>query len=222
MCWTRLVTQYCTEIRHLAETWQTKNGSNSSFQWQKIGYSLCLKWNLVMSWFFKTMASTLLEGSNYVLVASVITCLLTLKEHLDDPSQKFKKFKTLCEQLEKELVRRFSYILNPSDEKFDQTYWITSVLHSQKSTELTETLFEEGKCRLQKYVLSSMRDYQELFITEMTMAPSEIPTSTTYSWKWNLYKWRNNMTSRYTPESWYYNIRLVKYCIWVLIYFCLF
>lgn len=127
------------------------------------------------------MASTLLEGSNYVTVASVIPCLLTLKEHLDDPNQKFKKFKTLCEQLLKELDRRFGYILNPSDEKFDQTYLITSVLHPEKSTELTETLFEEGKSRLQKYVLSSIcdKDYQKLFLTEMTMAPSETPTPTT-------------------------------------------
>lgn len=100
------------------------------------------------------MATTYLEGNLYPTSSSIIPSLLSLQEHLLDEEKKFTSLGNLPSQLLLELNRRFKSVIDVKSEDFDQTFLMTTILNPEKSAELNAELYEEGKRRLESFLIS--------------------------------------------------------------------
>lgn len=149
---------------------------------------ICLerKWDITFQWSHVELcrdllrplatATTYLEGDKYSTSSGLIPALLTISEHLSDPDKKFSSFKNVCKDMKEELGRRFDKYLDPSKEDFDPTFLICTMFNPEKTTELNEQLFEEGKRRVRDLILLQLsQSSSSIAVLQESRAPSTVP-----------------------------------------------
>ncbi len=70
-----------------------------------------------------------------------------------DDEKKFISLGNLPRQSLLELNRRFKSVRDVKSKDFDQTFLMTTILNPEKSAELNAELYEEGKRRLESFLI---------------------------------------------------------------------
>jgi hypothetical protein len=114
-------------------------------------------------------ATTYLEG-DYPTAAAVIPEILSLQEHFVNAKETDASLRRISDQVLAELQTRFKTIMNVTDDDFDMTCLMCTMLNPSKTLELPGELFDEGKRRLNEFLRTEMN--QGLCLVSQMPVPS--------------------------------------------------
>lgn len=113
--------------------------------------------------------TTYLEG-DYPTAAAVIPEILSLQEHFFNAKETDASLRRISDQVLAELQTRFKTIMNVTDDDFDMTCLMCTMLNPSKTLELPGELFDEGKRRLNEFLRTEMN--QGLCLVSQMPVPS--------------------------------------------------
>ena len=107
---------------------------------------------------------------DYPTAAAVIPQILSPQEHFVNAKETNASIRRISDQVLAELQTRFKTIMNVTDDDFDMTCFMCTMLNPSKTLELPGELFDEGKRRLNEFLRTEMN--QGLCLVSQRPLPS--------------------------------------------------